>query len=142
MRNPSERLWLVTVFVQRGSQQEIATVSHHLAEKYTSLAIGRDEMRNQQFGVGFDRGPRPCISRAIKRIFHRSNILLLSSGERPNFIDLNALRLSEAFLSLVVRKALPWLFWRKLLEEFRPTLWLPNSLAIFLVYKSPLPISG
>ena len=71
---------LLLLELQRGGYEPVA---HRVATA--------DEMRNQQFRVGFDGGPGPSVSSAIDRIFHRGDILLLGGSERPDFTDLNAL---------------------------------------------------
>jgi len=78
------------------------SVTPYLDKPFDAFAIATaDEMRNQQFRVGFDGGPCPSVSSAIDRIFHRGDILLLGGSERPDFIDLNALGFHAANLCVM-----------------------------------------
>jgi hypothetical protein len=47
-----------------------------------------DEPRNDQLGVGINRGPRPCIAVSQILSFRGRDILLPGIGKRPDFVDL------------------------------------------------------
>src|SRR5262249_31994799 len=51
-----------------------------------------DEIANNQFGIGVQRGPRPGITRKIGSRLCLRHIALFGIGEGPNLIDLNMLR--------------------------------------------------
>jgi len=54
------------------------------------------EIKDNEFRVGFNRGPGPGVASALNRIFHAGDVFLFRAGERPDFIDLDSLGLHAA----------------------------------------------
>jgi hypothetical protein len=61
-------------------------------EAHCVLAVApADQPRHDRLGVGIDSRPSPCVASAFRGGLGHLDVLLLRVGERPDFINLNAL---------------------------------------------------
>jgi len=91
----------------RGHLDAVGEARGNIAHKLCRVArvTPADEVAHDELAVGIKGGPCPGVSRAIRGRFRARDILLLSIGEIPDFITLDASRRNVQNCCLVVSSA-------------------------------------